>query len=228
MFILADSRIPQQAKDSLAKYGNIIHFSTEGLVYDAISGHPDIFFCQVDGKWVVAPNLPDLFKNILLKNNIPFIVGETPVGEKYPETAHYNIVTTDNYLIHNFRYTDSVITNLGNNYDLIHSGQGYTRCNLVPLAGHHFITCDEGIRRVLHGYDFSYLFIDSKDVLLPGVKHGFFGGACGVHEDMFFVIGNLSKFKDGEKVKKYLDKLNYKIIELYDGPLFDGGSLFFI
>lgn len=228
MFILADSRIPQQAKDNLSKYGDIIHFSTEGLVYDAISGHPDIFFCQVNEKLVVAPNVPDLYKNILSKNNIPFIEGEEPVGKKYPETAHYNIVATQNYLIHNFRYTDSVITNLGNGFDLIHSGQGYTRCNLVPLADDHFITSDEGIRRVIQGYNLPYLFIDSKDVLLPGVNQGFFGGACGVHEDMFFVIGSLSKFKDGNKVKEYLKKFDYKIIELYDGPLFDGGSLFFI
>ncbi|MCD4683765.1 MAG: hypothetical protein K8R86_10830 [Bacteroidales bacterium] len=228
MFIIADNRIPQQAKDRLSEYGDIIHFSTEGLTYEAISGHPDIFFCQVNGQLIIAPNLPDLFKNILSKNNIPFIEGEAPVGKKYPKTAHYNIVATENYLIHNFRYTDSVITKLGNELDLIHSDQGYTRCNLIPLTDDHFITSDEGIRRVIQGYNLPYLFIDPKDILLPGVNHGFFGGACGVHEDKFFIVGSLSKFNEGEKVGEYLNKLNYKIIELYDGLLFDGGSLFFI
>jgi hypothetical protein len=228
MLILADNRIPQEAKDKLSEYGDIIHFSTGGLTYDAISGHPDIFFCEVNGQLVIAPNLPDLYKNILLKNNIPFIKGEAPVGNKYPDTSHYNVVATEKYLIHNFRYTDSVINRLGNELDMIHSGQGYTRCNLVPLKDDHFITSDEGIRRIIHGYSLPYLFIDPKDILLPGFSHGFFGGTCGVYEDKFFIIGSLSKFSGGEKVSEYLNKLNYKIIELYDGPLFDGGSLIFI
>jgi hypothetical protein len=41
-----------------------------------------------------------------------------------------------------------------------------------------------------------------------------------------FFIGNLSHFPEGEKVRQFLS--SYEIIELYDGPLVDGGSLIFI
>ena len=33
--------------------------------------------------------------------------------------------------------------------------------------------------------------------------------------------------KDGKIVKDYLQFLSYEIVELYDGPLFDGGSILF-
>lgn len=228
MLIIVDKRIQAQAKEKLSEYGEIINFSTNGITYDAISGHPDIFFCQVNNQLIVAPNLPEFYKNILQKNSIPFIEGEMPVEQKYPGTSRYNIVATENYLIHNFRYTDSVITNTGDDLDLIHSGQGYTRCNLLPLQKDHFITSDQGISRILTGYKLESMYVEPNEILLPGMKHGFFGGACGIHKDKIFILGSLSKLKNGEALNKYLLSLNYKIVELYDGPLIDGGSIFFI
>ena len=228
MLILADKRIPSQTQKALARYGEVISFSTEGITYPAISCHPDIFFCQVNGQLIVAPNLPEKYKILLAENGISFLEGEAPVGEKHPDTAKYNAVCTNRYLIHNFRYTDSMITDHASQLDLIHSGQGYTRCNLLALKNDHFITSDAGISRVLSGYGLNNLFVDPSDILLPETRHGFFGGACGVHENKVFILGNLNHFNDGKKVRNYLQLLKYEIVELYDGPLFDGGSLLFI
>ncbi len=228
MFCITDTRIPKEAKKNLQKYAEVIPFSTEGIAYESISGHPDIFFAQVDGKLIVAPNLPVIFKNILAKNSIPFMEGELPVGSKYPLTARYNVTGTHNYLIHNFRYTDSVITTTNDDLDLIHVSQGYVRCNMLPLKNNQFITSDKEISKVLQAYKLKSLLVDADDIQLPGHNHGFFGGCCGITGDKVFIIGNLSKFKDGGKVKNLLMHLHYKIVELYDGPLFDGGSLVFI
>ena len=228
MFILSDSRIPKSAKEKLSEYGEVIPFSTEGITYESISGHPDIFFCQVNGQLIVAPNLPDKYKNILSKNAISFIQGEMPVENKYPGTSRYNIVATDKYLIHNFRYTDSVITDAGDDLELIHSGQGYTRCSLLSLRNNCFITSDLGINRVLNGFRLETFYIEPDNIILPGMKHGFFGGACGIFENKVFIIGKLSSLKNGVALQKYFNNLDYQIIELYDGLLFDGGSIFFI
>jgi hypothetical protein len=228
MLIIADKRIPSKAKKSLAVCGEIIPFSTHGITYLAISCHPDIFLCKMNNTLIVAPNLPDNYKKILQKNSIPFIEGESAVGEKYPDTAKYNAVCTEKFLIHNFRYTDSIISNNAEVLDLIHSGQGYSRCNLLALKDDHFITSDAGISRVLQGYGHNNLFVDPSDILLPGMKHGFFGGACGVLENQVFILGNLNHFKDGKKVRDYIQSLSYDIVELYDGPLFDGGSIIFL
>jgi hypothetical protein len=228
MLIIADKRIPAKAKKSLAVYGEVIPFSTHGITYPAISCHPDIFLCKMNDDLIVAPNLPGEYKMIFQNYAVNFIEGEAAVGNKYPYTAKYNAVCTDKYLIHNFRYTDSAISDHATELDLIHSGQGYTRCNLLALKNDHFITSDAGFSRVLNGFGIKNLYVDPAGILLPCMKHGFFGGACGVHENKVFIFGNLNHFKDGKKVRDYLQSLSYEIVELYDGPLFDGGSIIFL
>ncbi len=112
--------------------------------------------------------------------------------------------------------------------DLIHLNQGYSRCNLLPLKNNHFITSDEGIKRVLQNYNLNVLQVSPEDIQLPGFKHGFFGGTCGVLGNSIFILGSLKNYKDGGKVETYLHSLNYEIIELFDGPLYDGGSILFL
>jgi hypothetical protein len=113
--------------------------------------------------------------------------------------------------------------------------QGYCRCNLLPLKDDHFITSDKGIYRVLSGWSPgssglhpNLIHVSPVDILLEGFPHGFFGGCCGVWEDKVFVNGGLSFYKDGAKVRDYLGKSGYKIIELFDGPLMDCGSILFV
>jgi len=228
MLIIADRKIPTDAKENLEKHGEVIYLETSGITYEAISGHPDIFFCKIKELLIVAPNLPKHYKNTLKEMKISFIEGEQTVGDKYPNTASYNAASNENYLFHNFRYTDSKINELAEDLDLIHVNQGYCRCNLLPLEDDHFITSDEGIKRVLENYNFKVLYTNPSGIIFPGKEHGFFGGCCGVRDRHVFIIGSLSKIKDGEQIRKYLKALDYQITELYEGPLFDGGSLLFV
>ncbi|MEZ5083906.1 MAG: hypothetical protein R2750_10720 [Bacteroidales bacterium] len=228
MLIIADKRIPDEAKLNLQGIGEVLFLESENIVYETISGHPDIFFCQVNNKLIIAPNLPAKYKLVLKKKNIEFEEGEENVGLKFPETAKYNVVATNNFLMHNFRYTDSKILEHQGDLYPVHLNQGYSRCNLLPLKNDHFITSDHGIYRILKNFKVNVLMVNPSDIILPGVKHGFFGGCCGVLHDTVFIIGSLSKFKDGEKVSEFLSASGYKIVELYNGPLFDGGSILFI
>jgi hypothetical protein len=94
--------------------------------------------------------------------------------------------------------------------------------------GRQFITSDEGIYKTLKINGFPSLFVNAEDIILHGHKHGFFGGACGIFENKIFALGNLDGYSDGKKVKTFINSLGYDIIELYDGQLFDGGSIIFI
>lgn len=228
MLIFADSRIPVEAQNSLNKFGELVLFKTEGITYESISGHPDIFLSQVAGKWVVAPNIPDKYLNILNKHKIEFIMGESPVGETFPATARYNILSTDQLLIHNFRHTDSAIINLAENLDLIHVHQGYTRCNLISLGSNKFITSDKGIHKVLLNHSIDSEFFDPESILLSGQNHGFLGGTTGIFENKVFLIGHPNFFEQGEKLKEFINKAGFEIISLYNGPLIDGGGILFI
>ena len=152
MLIIIDNRISSQAKKKLSSFGDLMELKTDGITYEAISGHPDIFFCQSPGKLFVALNLPQHYFDQLNQHNIDYIKGELPVGPEYPSSARYNAVATSTYLIHNFRHTDFIITRTLDDLQPVHVDQGYCRCNLLPLKDDHFITSDEGIFKVLKGW----------------------------------------------------------------------------
>jgi hypothetical protein len=228
MLIIVDDKIPPKAKEQLSLYGELLELKTEDITYQAISGHPDIFICQTADKLIVAPNLPEEYLTKLKNSFSNVITGEFPVGKEYPATARYNAVTTPNYLIHNFRHTDFMITRTLEDLNPIHVDQGYCRCNLLPLKDDHFITSDEGIYKVLSRNHLNVLYVSPEGIHLEGFPHGFFGGCCGVWEDKVFVNGSLNRFKEGEKVRNYLGHLGYEIVELCDGPLMDCGSIIFV
>ena len=228
MLIIVDKKIPAGAKKTLADHGEIVELETSGITYKAISGHPDIFFHKAGKHLIVAPNLPEKYKKILLDAGIDFTRGEQEVGAKYPTSSAYNVVSTESLLIHNFRNTDSSITRLLEDADLIHVDQGYTRCNLLAFDDNHFMTSDKGIARVLERFDKDCLLIKPEGIQLEGYDHGFWGGCCGIYDNKVFIIGSLKHHPEGKMINKYISARGLDIVELYDGPLFDGGSILFI
>jgi hypothetical protein len=230
MLIIVDKRIPDKAKQTLAGYGEVLEFATQGITYETISGHPDIFFCQTALGLVIAPNTPAEFLRQLEAKDIPYTPGEKPVCSKYPETARYNAVVTNKYLIHNTSVTDGKLLELLLTFDILPLTfrQAYTRCNLIALGEHHFITSDRGIKKALNSHNLDVLYVSPEGIILPGFPNGFFGGCCGVWEDKLLITGSLNQYAEGEKVWQYSQKAGFQVIELYDGPLFDVGGILFI
>ena len=225
---ICSKNLPDEAKQKLSRFAELIEFSTSGITYDAISAHPDIFFCKVNDRIVCAPNVPETYKRILCEKNIELVEGANTVVHTYPGSAVYNAAVSDSFLIHRTDITDPLIVDSCGNLEKITVQQGYTRCSLLPLKGSSFITSDRGIYEILSGRKLNALYVKPDGILLPGFTHGFFGGTCGVHEDTVFIAGSLAKSKEGNSVKEFLCSLKYDIVELYSGPLFDCGSLLFI
>lgn len=228
MLFIIDKNIPAPARDSLKNYGEVIEFSTQDLTYTEVSNHPDIFFCKLGDIIVYAPNTPLFFIEELSKRNVRLIRGESPVGLHYPESAIYNAVVTDRYFIHNYKISDAILTNTACDKELLNVKQGYTRCSLLPLRNDSFITSDIGICNKLLTERKEVLLVDPQSILLPGRNYGFFGGTSGVHQNKVFITGKLSYFPEGAEVQDYLQRADYEIIELYDGPLYDCGSILII
>ncbi|MBZ0198530.1 MAG: hypothetical protein K8H86_01595 [Ignavibacteriaceae bacterium] len=228
MLFIVNKDIPAAALKKLEKFGETIVFETIGITYPAISNHPDIFFCVVDDKLVYAPNIHEHYIDQIKNGGFDSIAGSSKIGCEYPSTAKYNAAATNNYFIHNKNLTDETITKLCLNKKLLDVKQGYTRCNLLALKNNNFITSDRGIEKKLIDEKLPCLFVQSDDISLPGFKHGFFGGACGVFDDNVFILGNLKNLYDGQNVKYFLEQLEYNIIELNDGNLFDAGSILII
>ncbi|MCB2207322.1 MAG: hypothetical protein KQH67_03410 [Bacteroidetes bacterium] len=226
MVILANKNIPAQALQQLSLYGELILLQTENITYPAISGHPDIFICPIDEQLVIAPNLPETIKNEFITLKLEFTEGYEPVGVKYPETAKYNCVVTHDFLIGNTYFIDKKILELISGKEVIHVKQGYTRCNLLALSHNRFITSDKRIEKILTEKGLGTLYVNPKDIQLPGFDHGFISGTAGIFKNQVYFLGNLNYFLEGDKIRDFLS--GYEIIELYNGPLLDVGSIFFI
>lgn len=70
--------------------------------------------------------------------------------------------------------------------------------------------------------------IMSEGIQLPGYKNGFIGGCVGIKDKQIFFLGRLDFLKNSDEVKAFIKSQNLEIIELYEGPLFDGGSILFV
>jgi hypothetical protein len=220
--------MPGTAKEKLATFGEVLVFATEDITYEAISGHPDIFFCPTPKGLIVAPNLPEKYFKILNQNGIGYTTGNLPVGKKYPESARYNALFACGKLIHNPDISDPDIQKLNPEVEIIRIRQGYTRCSLIPLPNHTFITSDRGIEKTLKQNQFEVIFVEPSSVKLESFKHGFIGGACGIHESSLFICGSLKYFKEKKSIEKFTARAGIQIIELYDGPPMDIGTLIFL
>jgi hypothetical protein len=265
MLIIVDKKIPAEAREKLAAYGSLLELATEGIVYPAISGHPDIFICQTPQTLIISPSLPEKYVQIIKDSGIQFIQGNpvitppptpspdyapTPTpspkreGEsrithpasriqhpasriQYPASIHYNAAVSNHYLIHRLEYTDPVILENCHTLKKIPVKQGYTRCNLLLLKDDHYITSDPGIHRNLERAGLEGILVSPEGIKLPGFPNGFIGGTAGIFNDTVYFIGSLSKFPEGDSVRTFLEKLDYRIVELYEGPLLDGGGILF-
>jgi hypothetical protein len=227
MLIIADARFPERVLKNLQRYGEVLPFASQGIVYDSISGHPDIFLCQTPNALVAAPNIPAKTLNQIVKSGTIVVTGQHPVGASYPASAIYNAFSGSGMLVHSKELTDLVIQENSEGLKKVDVKQGYTRCNLLE-AGGLFITSDRGIEKELQKAGKDTFFVDPSLIQLPGQKHGFFGGCTGVHKNILFLAGSLKHFPQGPELIENLEKRGIELVALYDGPLWDGGSILFL
>lgn len=225
MLILCDKKMPSRAKEKLASFGNLVELSTSGITYEAISGHPDIFLCPTPKGLIAAPNLPKEYFEILEGNDILYKTGELPVEKAYPGSARYNALALPFLLIHNTDITDRQISVQYKTNQIVHMQQGYTRCNLIAVSQEKYVTCDHGIEKALQMKKKQVLFVETDLIQLEGFSHGFFGGACGIFAGFWFICGSLKFMKQEVEIRNLASAVNLEIIELYDGPLIDVGTI---
>ncbi len=98
---------------------------------------------------------------------------------------------------------------------------------MIPVDDKNIITPDESIKEAWEDKGGRALFIRPGRVKLPGYKSGFIGGASGVYKDKVFFAGSLKYHPDGDLIKDFIKESGRNVIELYDGPLHDVGSIYF-
>lgn len=224
---IVDARAPKKAIRNLEKHFEVFTFLSHNITYDAIAGHPDVFMFQGKEHLIIAPNAPADFLRFLEKKGIPFVMGDTLIGDNLRNTTAYNCIETETHLFHKKGFTDSKIIELVKK-PFIELPQAYTRCSMIALNNQAFITSDKGIEARLIESGFDCLCVNPENIVLPPYKHGFIGGCLGIIENNLFVIGSLDLLPDADRIRSFIEKRTIEPVELCDGGLYDGGGLFFV
>ncbi|MDR0941187.1 MAG: hypothetical protein LBM68_03050, partial [Bacteroidales bacterium] len=196
-FCIVDVRTPKAAMERLSEEFCVIQFRTQGITYEAISCHPDVFLFQYNNTFIVAPNIPQEYKDFFRNNGIDFSEGTMPINETLRNSVAYNCVATSEYVFHKTGMTDPAIMILCRGHQFIHLPQAYTRCSTLALTDRAIITSDKGIAHALEQRTFDVCYIDPYEIHLPPYPYGFIGGCMGIFGTSIYLIGSLKYISNG-------------------------------
>ena len=226
MLAIIDYRTPEMAIKKLASFAEVLLFRAQDLVMPQLDGHPDIFLYQDADKLILAPNTPPYLLEKITQHGIKFQFGQSEVG--LIDCTNYNCVSTSTHFIHQLDNTDPVIRKLNKNKKPIHTRQAFTRCSLTALSSAYFISSDKNIEKALIREGLHVLYVNPKMIDLPGFRYGLFGGTNGILDGRIFFNGSLDYSDPDGRIRKFISDAGLDIIQLHNGPLFDGGSIFFV
>ena len=214
MKIIIDSRMRNEEKEYLKKYGELIEIECQDCVYDEISAHPDIFFCKINDQIFQAPNLK-------LEKQLKTQKGSSSVGKQYPDDVKYNICQIGKKIIHNFKYTDSLVNDYINSIGLekINIKQGYTKCSIAVTSENSCITSDEGIYKTLQKENIDVLLLRDEIIHLQDKNknitnmNGFIGGSSCIIDNKFILFGDSDKLNSKSKLVDFLNKQKLELID---------------
>ncbi|MBS6184695.1 MAG: hypothetical protein KH626_06535 [Clostridium celatum] len=228
MICFVDYRTTENEINSLKKLNyDVIKIPKDNNLYEAINGHTDIQLNIINKHTlIVNKNINLSFKELLKAKNINFIESESTLSSKYPNNISLNAYITENYLVHNLKFTDKKILEYCKNKKSINVNQGNTKCSILPLREKAIITNDTGIYNTLKNENFDILLLPFGDIELSGFNYGFIGGVGGmISSDSMAFFGSLDNYAFGNEVKKFLYKYDIKPIYLNNTKLIDRGSL---
>ena len=229
MLAIIDKRAPKEAIANLNKYVDFVfELESDGVTFNSISGHPDIFIYQDEINLVIAPNSPVLLIEFLHHHNIKFVFGDNKIEENFKNSVGYNCICTTKYFFHKSEFTDSVILKLNCEKEFINLPQAYTRCSLTNLGNNKFITSDKGIEKKLIEKRLDCFYFNPEQISINNHKHGFLGGTNGLYKNKMFFIGNIDLHENGLELRNYIENSGIEIITLTPNLFYDGGGIIFI
>jgi radical SAM superfamily enzyme len=224
---IIDPRIPIKAKVKLNKMGYYVSgVPLHQKLAKPLKGHPDMMLFS-NGREVIYEPCLEKIATLLRDNGYECIKGEIINSHKYPKDIIYDACSIGKFIICHESKVEKHIENLKAKF--IKVKQGYVKCSVVPIDEKHIITSDKSIydKWAVGDRHACSLLIRPGYVKLPGYKTGFLGGASGVHKDKIFFIGSLKSHPDGQLIRDFIETKGKRAIELYNGQLYDGGSILF-
>ena len=228
--LAVDSRISENSRTKLDELGFTIIKIPQNPMFDgAVSGHSDMFISKINGELFVDNSVKELFTFV---KNVKVLNREAVVSEniyRYPEDIEFNCVHVGKSLICNRKHTHSEIIKYAenNNINIINVNQGYAKCSVCVVSDNAIITEDDSIAKNATENGIDVLQIKKGFVKLPGYDYGFIGGCSGLIEKELIVFnGNIENHPDFDRIHKFCEHYNVKILSLSDEVLCDIGTIY--
>lgn len=238
-YLIVNKDMRQIEKNYLKSLGYILIYTNKNKnIYDEISSHVDIFCCKVGKNLILEPNffntLVSFSEYTDIQNLVSVIKGKTDVVTC--NTA-YNSCVTSKYAMLNFKNTDNMILkNISKiNIAKINIKQKYSKCSILSLNSNSFVTCDQGIAKVLKNYSgIDLLYLESSDFdikLLNNGKYskmsGFIGGATCVISNKVILFGDAKNIKQRSRQKliDFVYKKNLEFVDFKGLDIIDYGGI---
>ncbi len=229
--VLADGRISAEAEMSLNRLGIcVVKTIRHPSLYEAISCHPDVVFYHVGVNLAIcAPGIDVTILESLSNLGFNLIKGSCVLASDYPLDIPYNAARVGNFVIHNFKHTDTALLNTFEQHALtrIDVKQGYSKCLISIVDEKSIITADKGIAQAAEKKGLDVLLIDqNENIELPGLNRGFIGGATGlIGPKLWALNGKFENLKCCKQIAEFLDKRGITPISLTHDTVIDIGSI---
>ncbi|MFC1620667.1 elongator complex protein 3 [Candidatus Omnitrophota bacterium] len=219
---IIDLRMPKKAKEKLKRLNfHVVEVPLHKKLAKPVAGHVDMMLFKHGNKVIYEPSLEKI-AGLLRQNGYNCIKGKPIASSKYPNDIIYNACSINGHIIHYKGKIEENIKSLKAKHVLV--SQGYAKCSIIPVGKKRIITSDKGIKRTWK----NALFVRPDHVKLPGYKTGFIGGATGVTDKAVFFVGRVDNHPDAQLIRDFIRKSGKGIIELYNGPLYDVGTILFL
>lgn len=188
-----------------------------------VSAHIDMLVFYFGGDLITHVDYYKENKSLFDGLGVNVITTDEEISPDYPNDILFNAVLTEDRILYaKSNHTSQKIKQLAN--EIVDVKQGYTACSTCKASGNAFITSDEGLHKIYSRNGIDSLLVEKEGIELPGYSCGFIGGASAVFDEYVCFFGSLDGYKDGEKIKKFIEKYGKKAIELSDEKLMDIGG----
>ncbi len=113
-----------------------------------------------------------------------------------------------------------------NNFKIIDTKQGYSKCSICVVSDNAVITSDSSIYNACIKNKLDVLKITKGQIILQGTDYGFIGGCSGkLDKDCLAFTGNIKLHSDYDNIKAFCGNYGVNLLSLSNGDLIDIGSI---
>ena len=224
--LVVTGEMPNFLRNYLLSRGiKIITGENNPYIDSAVNFHIDMSVVHVGGNRVVVDSLQENVKAELKREGFDVISSAKNVEGNYPDDVKLNVALFGNKAIGAFKFTDSKLLSLIDEFQKFNVKQGYAKCSVLPINESAIITDDESIYNTLIN-TVDTLLVRKGDIILNGHDYGFIGGASAkISKDEIIFFGDIEKHRDAGRIMSFLEKHNQKSICFKGYPLYDIGGL---